>query len=149
MILTFEDKQTNALLKKFHTLLGRTGGGEIAKEAILHNFGVASSRDLSASQLIQACNALDKELNPQLSELDKHRKRLIAAIGGWLRAMNVEQDATKIKAIACRAAIRGNFNEIPLEQLRSLYAAFNKKQRDLRSVELVTDEYIDVLLINN
>ena len=147
--LTFEDKQINALIKKFHTLLGRTGGGDNAKEAILHSYGVASSRDLSAAQLIQACNALDKILNPKLAELDQHRKRLMASIGAWLRAMSVSSNGEKIKAIACRASGRDSFNEIPLEQLRSLYAAFNKKQRDLRNVELLTTEYIDFLSINN
>jgi hypothetical protein len=147
--LTFEEKQINALIKKFHTLLGRTGGGYSAKEAILHSYGVASSRDLSAAQLIQACNALDQILNPKLAELDKHRKRLMASIGGWLRAMGVSFGGTKIKAIACRASQRDNFNDIPLEQLRSLYAAFNKKQKDLHSVELLTTEFIDILSMNN
>jgi hypothetical protein len=147
--LTFEDKQINALIKKFHILLGRTGRGEAAKEAILCSYGVTSSRDLSAAQLIEACNALDKSLNPKLAELDRHRKRLMASIGAWLRAMSISSNGAKIKAIACRASQRDNFNDIPLEQLRSLYAAFNKKQQDLRNVELLTTEYIDILSINN
>jgi len=147
--LTFEDKQINALIKKFHTLLGRTGGGTDAKEAILHSYGVASSRDLSAAQLIEICNALDQLLNPHLAELDRHRKRLMASIGGWLRAMSIASNSAKIKSIACRASGRDNFNDIPLEQLRSLYAAFNKKQHDLRNVEQLTTEYIDILSINN
>ena len=147
--LTFEDKQINGLIKKFHTLLGRTGGGQEAKEAILHGFGVASSRDLSAEELIKACNALEALINPKLAELDRHRKRLMASIGAWLRAMSILSSSTKIKAIACRASGRDSFNDIPLEQLRSLYAAFNKKQKDLRNVELLTTEYIDFLSINN
>jgi 5-methylcytosine-specific restriction endonuclease McrBC GTP-binding regulatory subunit McrB len=146
---TLVETEQKRLIKKFHTLLGRINRGDIAKETILHSYGVDSSRDLSAAQLIEACNDLDKILNPKLAELDAHRKRLMASIGGWLRAMNVSSNGAKIKAIACRAAKRDNFNDIPMEQLRSLYAAFNKKQHDLRSVELLTAEYIDFLSINN
>jgi hypothetical protein len=147
--LTFKDKQINALIKKFHTLLGRTGRGEDAKEAILYGYGVTSSRDLSAAQLIEACNALDKSLNPKLAELDKHRKRLMASIGGWLCAMNISSNSAKIKAIARRASQRDDFNDIPLEQLRSLCAAFNKKQQDLKMVENLTIEELNVLTIKN
>lgn len=147
--LTFKDKQVNGLLKKFHTLLGKTGGGAIAKEAILSGYGVASSRDLSAAQLIEICDALDKALRPELAELDRLRKRLMAAIGGWLRAMSIPSNSAKIKAIACRAAKRGDFNDIPTEQLRSLYAAFGKKQKDLRAVEEVTAETLDYLTALN
>ncbi|MDH8700848.1 hypothetical protein M2138_000182 [Dysgonomonadaceae bacterium PH5-43] len=147
--LTFEEKQIKGLIKKFHTLLGLTGGGEKAKEAILSSYSVTSSRDLSAAQLIEACNALDKELNPKLAELDQHRKRLIASIGAWLRAMNVQENIGKIKSIACRAAKRDEFNEIPLEQLRSLYSAFNKKKKDLDMVEEITIEVLDYLSTSN
>lgn len=147
--LTFEEKQIKGLIKKFHTLLGLTGSGEKAKEAILSGYGVTSSRDLSAAQLIEACNALDRELNPKLAELDRHRKRLIASIGAWLRAMNVQENIGKIKAIACRAAKRDEFNDIPLEQLRSLYSAFNKKKKDLETVEQLTKDELEYLSILN
>ena len=147
--LTFEDKQTNALLKKFHTLLGKAGIGADGKEAILHSYGAISSRDLSATQLIEICNALDKQLNPELAKLDKHRKLLMASIGGWLRAMGRTDDSAKIKAIACRASERSNFNDIPLEQLRSLYSAFNKKQKDLANVEILTIESVEYLSLLN
>ena len=147
--LTFEDKQKNGLLKKFHTLLGVTGVGSDGKEAILSGYRVESSRDLSAGQLIEACNALDMLQNPKLAELDKTRKRLIASIGAYLRNMGMEQNIGKIKAIACRAAQRENFNDIPLEQLRSLYAAFNKKSKDVLRVEELTAEAIDYLSTYN
>ncbi len=143
--LTFKDKHRNALLKKFHTLLGRTGIGNEGKEVILSGYGVESSRDLSVLQLIDVCNVLDQMLNPKLAELDKARKQLMASIGSWLRAMGVPENTVKIKAIACRASGRENFNDIPLEQLRSLYAAFNKKKKDLTQVEELTANMIKYL----
>lgn len=146
---TLVDKEQKRLIKKFHTLLGKANIGNDGKEAILSAYSVESTRDLSIGELIEACNDLDKILNPNLAELDRNRKRLMASIGGWLQAMGVLSNGSKIKAIACRASQRNDFNEIPLEQLRSLYAAFNKKQKDLRSVEMLTAEYIDILSINN
>lgn len=152
--LTFKDKTKNALLKKFHTLLGRTGIGSDGKEAILYGYGVESSRDLTAEQLIEICNSLDMQLNPELAELDKARKRVFGAIGGWLQAMNIAPSNSStgggmIKAIACRAAGRERFNDIPLEQLRSLYSAFKKKGNDLAMVERLTGDRLDLLTMCN
>lgn len=146
---TLIDREQKRLIKKFHTLLGKANIGNDGKEAILSAYNVGSTRDLSIEELIEVCNAIDIKTNPKLVELDKWRKRLMAAIGGWLRLMNVSGGVGKIIAIACRAASRDQFNDIPLEQLRSLYYAFNKKQKDLQSVELLTAEFIDILSINN
>jgi len=85
----------------------------------------------------------------KIPDLDAHRKRLIAAIGGWLRAMGQKETISIIKAIACRAAKHDTFNSIPIEQLRSLYAAFGKKQKDLANVENMTVDMIDLLTRQN
>ena len=146
---TLIDKEQKRLIKKFHTLLGKANIGNDGKEAILSAYRVESTKDLSVRELIEVCSLIDGRANPKLAELDRSRKRLMASIGGWLRLMSITGGISKIKAIACRAASRDQFNDIPLEQLRSLYAAFNKKQRDLRSVDLLTAEFIDILSINN
>ena len=146
---TLIDKEQKRLIKKFHTLLGKARIDNIGKEAILSLYNVESTRDLSVKELIEVCNAIDNRANPKLAQLDVYRKRLMASIGGYLRLMSIVGGIGKIKAIACRASGRNEFNDIPLEQLRSLYAAFNKKQRDLRNVELLTSEYIDILSTNN
>jgi len=147
--LTFENKEQNRLLKKFHAYLGQTGKAREIKEGLLAGYRVESSKDLSVAQLVECCDFLYTLLNPKLAELDTARKRLMASIGGWLRAMHVNHDAKYIKAIACRAAKRDSFNEIPFEQLRSLYASFNKMSKDLSNVKELTVEMIDYLSINN
>jgi len=92
---------------------------------------------------------LEMEANPQLMKLDQARKRTMASIGAWLRAMNKQENLNIIKGIACRASKKDNFNDIPLEQLRSLYAAFNKKRKDLEMVEFMTAEQIEFLSLQN
>lgn len=66
---------------------------------------------------------------------DKWRKRLIAAIGGYLSLKGERADIDRIKAVACRAAKKTDFNRIGASQLRSLYNAFCKQQNDLRNVQ--------------
>ena len=145
MATTFMDKQKTFLVKKFHVLLGKAGLDALAKEGLLGGYHVESSKDLTVSQLVEVCDILDKMINPQLVDLDKWRKRLMAAIGGWLKAMGQKENISMIKAVACRASQRNSFNDIPLEKLRSLYAAFNKKQKDLSTVETMTADVVDVL----
>ena len=142
---TLLDKQKNYLVKKFHILLGKAGIDNKDKLEMLKEYGVTSSRDLSAHELLDLCNKLDNIMCPDAAEMDRWRKRLIAAIGAWLRAMNKEENINLIKAIACRASGDENkqFNAIPLERVRSLYYAFSKKTKDLKTVEWLTREEIE------
>lgn len=144
---TLLDKQKNYLIKKFHILLGQAGLDNEDKLSILKPYGVTSSRDeaLSVHDLLDICNKLEKIICPDAGEMDRWRKRLIAAIGAWLRAMNKEENMNVIKAIASRAAGHEDksFNSIPLERVRSLYYAFSKKTKDLKTVEWLTREEIE------
>jgi len=142
---TFKDKQKTSLIKKFHTLLGQLKIDNETKEVILESYGVESSRDLSASQLIDLCDSLDRQARPELGELDRLRKRLMAAIGGWLKSIDREHDAELIKAIACRASGYEKFNQIPKNRLVSLYHGFVKMRKDMDNVEKLTME----MLTNN
>ena len=75
--------------------------------------------------------------------MDVWRKRLMAAVGAYLRAFNYTESPAAIKAIACRAAGMPNadcFNQIPLDRLRGLYNAFRNAARDRHSVDDVTEE---------
>jgi len=147
---TTVDKQKNALLKRFHTLIGKAGVSAENKAIILAQYGVESSKDLEVTELIEVCNALDYQVNPELAQTDRWRKRLLAAVFGWLHKMGKhEASAELVKAIASRAANVDRFNQIPLERLRSLYYAFGKKSRDLDFVSKITADEIDNLISQN
>jgi len=139
----------NRLIAKFHVLVGKLPNPEVAKEQVLASYNVSSSKYLTDAELVEACNAIERQMNPRANELDKWRKRLIASIGGWLKAMNKYSDINLIKGIACRASGRASFNAIPLEQLRSLYAAFTKKAKDMHKVEDLTAVEVDFLQTSN
>lgn len=147
---TFMETEQKKYLKRFHTLLGKAGVSQEGKDAILESYGVESSRDLSAKDLLDICNKLAMQADPAMAQMDKWRKWVIASIGGWRRVMGrsvalcstdaAGSEINMIKAIACRASRRDRFNEIPLEQLRSLYYAFKHKQEDLETVCSITNE---------
>jgi hypothetical protein len=121
------------LIKQFDKVCFVAGIDNIEKMAILHQFGVESCLDLTDTHL----EAIIEKLN---QEPDKWRKRVMAAIGSWLKSINKVGDANTIKAIACRAGGYDNFNKIPMSRLRDLYYEFGRKSRITISVEKVTSE---------
>ena len=137
MKTTFMEKEQKQLLKKFHSLLVKSGAGPEYKEAILESYGVESSRDLSASDLLDICNKLSLLSDPALAEPDRWRKRVMASIGGWLRSTGGEENATYIKSVACRAAEKERFNDIPVGMLRNLYYEFKNKQKVHEAVNVI------------
>jgi len=146
---TIIDKQTDNLLKKFHTLCGKAELKKYEKAAIVESYGKSSSRELSAHDLIDAIGKIEKILNPELEVMDVWRKRVIAAIGGYLKALNKDQNISEIKAIACRATDIEKFNDIPRERLINIYHAFTNKQKDIKAVAKITAGEIEFLTISN
>lgn len=141
---TLLDKQKTGLIKRFHTLLGKAGMDNEQKLAILAQYGVESSKDLSAYELLELCNKLDKMSNPQLIELDLWRKRLLAAVGGYLKAADVvaDNEIVLIKKVACIAAKKTEFNQIPLDRLKGLYNAFKNRESDILTINKLTEQLI-------
>lgn len=138
------DEIHRGLLKKFHTLCSVLGLDADQKRVILQSWGVESSRDLDQHQLIDICAKLSEQVNEKdgTAHLDKLRKRVIAAIGGWLKATNQEGGISKIKGIACRATGHKDFNKIPRERLRNLIATFNNKVKDMRTIDEMANSMI-------
>lgn len=136
---TLMEKQRKGLLKKFHTLCSKNGIDAVGKEAILSGYGVNSSRELSAHELLDICDKLDRMSNKNLAELDVWRKRVIASIFSYCKAMERDTNINVVKAIAVRAAgAKKGFNSIPLYRLRSLYSTFTKNTKDIRAVGMIT-----------
>ena len=138
------DKIHRDILKKFHTLCSVLGLTDAEKRAIVESYGVESSRDMDTHDLINVCGKLSAQANEKTGagEMDKLRKRVMAAIGGYLKATGKESNATVIKGIACRATGHADFNKIPRERLRNLVAAFNNKVKDAQAVNRIVDEML-------
>ena len=140
---TFMTTQKNSLLRKYHALLRAAGISEDEKMVLLSAYGVTSGKDLNVYELTELCAKLDCKANPKANEMDKWRKRLIATISGYLKAMNKPHgNMDEIKGIACRAAQQDNFNRIPVERLKSLYNAFKNRENDLKEIDKITGELL-------
>lgn len=138
------EKMEKSLHRHFHTLCGKLGMGEDDKRNTLASYGCRSCTELTFHELGNLCNNLETLLNPKLKDFDKCRKRLIASIFAWCKVVGRHDANMKmVKVIACRAAQKEAFNEIPLEKLRSLYSAFSKKVDDIKTVDAMTIEEID------
>lgn len=128
------------LLKKYHTLCTALGLGAAEKEAIVAAYGVESSRDLDTHDLVDLCAKLSEQAGGEkMKELDRLRKRAMAAIGAWLRAEGRKEGSAVIKAIACRATGHADFNRIPKERLRNVIHLFGNKTRDRKAVEDIVE----------
>lgn len=137
---TFMDTQKNALLRKFHALLRKAGVNNEEKMVMLASYGVQSSKDMSVYELTELCHKLDMRTNKSAAEANKWRKRVMAAIGGYLRAMGQDGNANMIIAIACRASRYSDFNSIPVDQLRSVYNAFKNRTKAIETVDTLNIE---------
>ena len=92
MATTSTEKTHKQLLKKFHVLLAQANINNDGKQAILSSYNVESSKDLTSYELLEICKLIEKKTNPSVAELDLWRKRLLAAVGGYLKAADVVAD---------------------------------------------------------
>ena len=121
--------------RKFYALLKQLPGAK--KEDLVMQFTDNRTDSLSAMSdfefgIMLSCmagHAATKTWSDKADAMDTWRKRVMAAVGGWLRACGTAHTAETIKAIACRAAQRKSFNDITLSELRAIYAEFNNKQK--------------------
>lgn len=145
------DEIHRGILKKFHTLCHMLGLTDDEKRTIVESYGVESSRDMDTHDLIDVCASLAEQANKKTgtADLDKLRKRVMAAIGGYLRMIGKESNASVIKGIACRATGYADFNKIPRERLRNLVGAFNNKVKDAQSVEDIANALMLQTLLGN
>ncbi len=146
---TIMDKQEKYLRRRFHILLGQAGIDVEGKLDLLSGYGAESSLELNAHELLELCDTIEKLTRPDAAEMDRLRKRLIAAIGAWLRAMRREENINNIKAIACRAGHAKSFNRITKDRLNSLYYAFRNKTKDMKFVDELTSEELSFLTLSN
>lgn len=134
------DSIHRGLLKKFHTLCSVLGMSDDEKRSLIEAYGVESSRDIDTHDLVDICGKLSAQAGGRKQQdYDKLRKQCMAAIGSWLKMCGHECNATIIKAIACRAAKKSDFNKIPLERLRNLVYLFNNKVKDRDAVDDIAE----------
>lgn len=99
------------------------------KREFIRSYGVESSKEMTSSQLYDACGILSHLLNEKAQEADIWRKRVIAAICQYIDESNIDvtDKISYAKGIAAKAAGLKSFNEIPTHKLQLLYNMFIKR----------------------
>lgn len=125
------------LIKRYHALCFQLGMTDDERMAVISHYGVESSKDMKPFELEALCQRLFKEVDKRKKgdEMDKLRKRAMAAIGGYMKATGRYCNANIIKGIACRVTKYDAFNKIPKERLRNLYYTFNHFVKDKQNAE--------------
>lgn len=132
------------LIRKLHVLRGAVGMTQEEYETLIGSYGVESSKELEEWQLEKLCEFLGKQANSERRDIDRQRKRAIAAVCQYIEAMGTKgyegKDAAGrvayAKGVICRAAKveTESFNRIGLQRLRGLTAMFNKMRKDMDGV---------------
>ena len=134
------------LIKKLHTIKTSLGISDDQYRTALASFHDAEhSTDLSIEEL----SRLIDNIQSMNSGDDLWRKRCMAAIGGWLRAVNRFESSEVIKGIACRASGYENFNSIPAPRLRDIYYEFTRKAKTANNVSLIVADEFQRQIISN
>jgi hypothetical protein len=137
-----EEKNRKAeLIKQFHTACRMNGLKPHEVQKVLNLYSVDSSKSLSERQLEDAIKFVDKT--------DLWRKRVMAAIGGYLRSINKTESALIIIGIAERASGYQDFNKIPVARLRDVYSEFVHKNEVAARTKIIKAEHIMGLERNN
>lgn len=131
--MTQDSELKKVLIKKYHLLCRRLGLDENAREAMLEQYGVASSKDLSTKQLSSLCLTLSSP--DKSNKAQQLRKIVIGAIISFLdqeREGFKEWDSRRKIEYAKNTALNAagmphdSFNQIPETKLRNIASMFNK-----------------------
>lgn len=140
MTTTETQQQTKAqvqharLLKKFHTLCTKKGLTDEDKEAILEGFGKTSSKEMNNLELAAACGALEgNRKQPSGDKMDTWRKRVIASVFGYHKAVGKDMTMAAVKAIVTRQSGYATLNKIPEVRLIALYNFWNHATRQAKA----------------
>jgi len=121
------------LIARLHMLAKQVGmSDDDYRDYLYNNYHVTTSTLLSNAQLEEACNCLQKIIG---NEANAWRRRVMAAIGAYLRKLHLTENEHYIKAIACRAAGYSKFNDIPVSRLRAIYYEFVRRNKIAEQVD--------------
>ena len=117
-----------ATLKKLMTLMSKEGMADNRADIIstFTHGRTTSAKNLNPSEIDSFCEFFEKI---STENLDKKRKRVIAAIFGLYKKMNKDVSLEYVKSHACRAAKVDDFNKFPSSRLDVLFIVFLKPQK--------------------
>jgi len=148
-------KITENQRKMIMAMCAKQGIDDELRAELAYQFSTGRTTHVGSLTVAEAAEMIGKLKANQSSTdttMDVWRKRLMAAVGAYLRAFNYTENPAAIKAIACRAAGMPNadcFNHIPADRLRSLYNAFCQRNRDMEEVKQMDADLTAAMAVMN
>lgn len=133
-----------ATTKKLMTLLSKQGLTN-KRATIVSQFTqgrTSSVKALYDFEIDALCNFFEAEQKKQNDELNKKRKRVLAAGFGVYKLMRKNVSIEYIEGMASRMAKAENFNAIPTRRLDSIYNTFLNMQKDLSIGKRIVEGFI-------
>jgi|GEM_PF-3631212 len=135
------DKRKNALIKRYHGLLRDAKINDEQKLALLENWKVSSSKELTVNQLEDVCKLLQHLINPTEAELEKWREWTRTCIKSYGRSLGANYTNEYAEGIICAAAKIDNFKDISKKRLQGIYNQFKKSKLDaVTTKQLIVDD---------
>lgn len=146
---TETDKLKNALIKKYHVLVRNACISDNDKLVLLSNWGVSSSKDLTAQQLIECCNFLEQMIDPEIVELEKWRDWVRTVVKAYGRALGANYSTEYAEGIVCTACKVEKFSDISKKRLVGIYNQFKKSKSDAEAAkQLIVDDITAMSKLN-
>ena len=148
-------KITENQRKMIMAMCAKQGIDDELRAELAHQFSTGRTTHVGSLTVAEAAEMIGKlKANQSSSDttMDVWRKRLMAAVGAYLKSKNYEPTPDRIKATACRAAGMPNaqcFNHIPADRLRSLYNAFCQRNRDMKEVKQMDADLTAAMAVMN
>ncbi|MEG2775433.1 MAG: hypothetical protein RR906_08495, partial [Acetivibrio sp.] len=134
-----------ATKKQLMTILSKIGVTEAERRDLVLEWThgrTNSVRGLTPDELSGLCTTLSQRQQQVTKELDKKRKRVIAAVFGMYEKMNKKVSMAYVIGTICRRAKVDDINKIPSARLDSLYNAYLQAQKDLNFTRRITGSWI-------
>lgn len=128
----------------FAYMRGIQGDRDEIRKALVHDYSDGKTDSLVEfyTKYPRAYQQMRRDLSQKKRaddpNLDKARKRLIAAIFGNLEQRGITENMDYVKRIACKGAKEKQFNDIPLHKLKDLYNRFKNKNLQTELDSLLT-----------
>jgi hypothetical protein len=129
------EKTRKSMMRKFYATCTEMGVDESSRRAMIESCGVTSSRDLTAIQLIELIDGMKKATKLKENKKNQARRRLMASIYEYGKAIGTPFNEAQVKAIMCRGGEVDHVNDIPLDKLAALYNSFINRKKALDFVD--------------
>ncbi len=134
----------NQLRKRYYQLARKNKMQEVVHGEILRKYGVSNIMDLTETDLVEACEILERQINPKQPETEAMQAKLIDSLVDYLKLFDLmrndsNRDDAEFYQVLAKSIAEGEsgyvFNQIPSYMLKLIYRDYRKRLSEYLEVE--------------